>query len=512
MSQDGRQRLLQAIAADDHGDAATLVYENVHHASEVDPASGRCALHEAAAQGRRAILGELLRYVLIHIGPDRGGDTPLLCALRHGHADCARLLLARARAVWPDERHALAGLIDGGLDDAELAQQLFVAGAELRPRQRPDLLGAARARELPALAAWVEQRQHDQQRMQAALAADDVATVAALLDAEQVRINNADREGWSPLARAVEAGALACLDRLAGDGIISEPRLPDGRSVTELAIALHRPELTRLWLARLNYRWQHHRSDSAARRQIESAVDDVAALQRALLGQPCYDHHRNDLLAAACWRGKSAQARWLLAQGGRLDSVAPAVLHGDPELFEALLHAGAEINRRCIGELPVLHLLVLGRGDSAALGRRLLQLGADLGERDRHYGTASEFARQQGRAEIAGLFEGLTELAAFRWQREARAAGIAYVRFYYDKAHGVSFNPNDPEHPLLVGGDYDGAWPMPAAAGIAELQRCGLWPRLDPAVQQLLRRLADGEDFALAEAIRLVSPAQIGRR
>jgi ankyrin repeat protein len=485
------EAMFQAIADDDLDAVRRLLQANMQHACEVDPDNGRSALHAAAAQGRAAILGELMRHVLIHPGVDEQGGTPLLLALRRGHADCAELLLARSGPLHAEDRGAIAALADGGLDRPELAAELLRRGAWLRsPSGRTLGLERAGQQGLDGVVAVIRARLADTGRLFDAIAADDAATIDALLGQQRVSPDTPDAVGWPPLARAVDAGAIAALDALLRHGADLQPRLPDRRSLTVLAIDGGRPAVTRRLLARLNAQWQDLDALPRLREAIEA--DDVHGAAAAATG--LQGTQLDAALRAAAWLGRHTIAMKLLALGGHLPGVAPAVLWGDRELLDALLARGAAVNEPGRDGLPVLQLLALGVGDAAAIGSRLLELGADPAR-------AAAFADAQGRGELAAQLRAMADVAPFRWQREARARRITQVVFTMDKADGVIFNPTDPDHPLLVGGDYDGPRPMTASRGLWEMQGSGLFDRLPAAQRQIIEKLAAGEDFGIDEAL-----------
>lgn len=502
--------MLKAIEDNDVAAARELVYQNVHNAGDLGLANQRSARHEAAARGRSEILAVLLHYDRTRPGPDQNGDTPLLLALEAGHIDCARLMLQIQPQLWGPDQAAVQRLIRGGNDQPELALELYRRGVPLRfGRQRDTGLEQADSAGLQGLCDLILARLQAQQSLMVAARSDDVDTLRRLLEDGSAAANDVDAQGWPALAHALEAGALRSIDALAGHQARTQETLPGGNTLLDVALKTGRLEVARRLVAHCNYSWR----DPPAADRLRAAIDGPDDHPQAAAGlSPAVRGSANLLttyLAAAAWRGKSAIASALLRQGARLPSLAPAVMWGDPQLLHALQAAGARANAAGRDGLPVLHLLAIGCGDASAVAESLLQMGVDLEQRHRHYGDAIEFAQTLERQDIVALLSSLGSLAAYTWQREARAAGIDRIIFFMSKAHGLILNPNDALQPLEVGGDYDGTYPAEAAQGLAELQRCGLWPRLAPAQRAIVEKLASGQDFPLSEILAAVSEQQV---
>ncbi|MBD8525360.1 ankyrin repeat domain-containing protein [Pseudomarimonas arenosa] len=506
-----RSEMFDAITRDDVARVAELAYQNVHNAAQADRETGRTALHEAAAQGRCAVLAELMRYVLSHTGKDNSGDTVLSLALRGGHFDCVELVLARTQQLWPDDRNAVMALIEGGHDRADIALALYERGARLvQPDGRVPALEAADARGLKGIVEVIRARMHGEDDLVGAVEADDVGAIGRLLDSQRAKIHEVDGEGWPILARAIAARAQRAIDFLLERGASPDAWLPDRRDLTSLALTTG-IDTARYWVA-------HSNRHSCARNvpvELHRAchVSDLSAQAEAKLID-VYGVSRQQLLQAAAWGGNLVLVKRLLNQGVQPQSVAPAVLRADSELLDALVKQGAAVNASGRDGLPVLHLLALAESesDAIAIAPRLAELGADLTARHRVHGDAIDFAKRLGRVQLAERLRLLSDVARCRWQREARQRGIVRIRFYYDKADGVCFAPNNPDAPLEVGGDYDGAYPTSASSGLMQIEGSGLINRLSPGQRKVIEKLARGEDFGIDEVLATVTERQVEYR
>ena len=219
-------------------------------------------------------------------------------------------------------------------------------------------------------------------------------------------------------------------------------------------------------------------------------------------------------LQAAAWGGNSVLVRRLSEQQAKAITAAPAALWADAELLDALLECGGAVNLCGRDGLPTLHLLALAESEqeAVALAPRLAKLGADATDQHKSHGDAIEFALQLDRPVLAKQLRALKGVAKFRWQREARERGIVRIKFYYNKADGLCFAPGNPDRPLEVGGDYNGAYPTSAVGGLAEIEKTGLIRELHPQQQALIRKLARGEDFSIDEVLATVSESQVEYR
>ena len=507
-----RAEMFAAISDDDPARVAELAHQNVHHAASPDPDTGLTPLHHAAALGRTAALAELMRYVLTYLGPDREGHTVLGLALRGGHFDCVDLILPRMPELYPADRDAVIELIHGRSDRADVALALYQRNARLRAAGgTTPALGAAQRAGLDAVAGVILQRIEDQQVLVDACQAGDVELIGRLVKEKRVNLNEADAQGWPILARAIAAQAEASIECLLCLGAPMGVHLPDRRDLSCLAIDQGR-EIARFWLIQSNV----HHAGGGLQAEVLKGLARPKPLGSHIDGliRRLSDHHRTRLLAAAAWGGHRGLVDRLRRAGVRTHSCAAAALWADSALLDALLAAGAAVNATGQDQLPPMHLLSLAEHESAAveLSQRLAELGADTLYPHRVHGTAIAFAQRMQCGRLADSLARLQDVGKFRWQREARARGIQRIRFYYDKSDGVCFAPNNPDAPLEVGGDYDGAYPSGAAQGLAAIKSSGLFDRLTPSQRKLLIKLARGEDFGIDEALSVVSERQVEYR
>ncbi len=100
-----------------------------------------------------------------------------------------------------------------------------------------------------------------------------------------------------------------------------------------------------------------------------------------------------------------------------------------------------------------------------------------------------------------------------RHMQQTRARGINRYVFFLTRAHGVGFDPNDLERPILWEGDYVGfGWPFSAAEALQLWQRdIAPHPEARAATAwfvPFMEKLAAGEDFDLDEMERLAPRLQ----
>ncbi len=248
--------LFAAIATNDLTALERAVHHNLHSACETDADSGRSALHEAAALGRAQALVILLRYLRGHPGLDRSGATPLLLALRGGHLEAARSILSHQAACWGVQGGCLEALVATGVDAVDLAREMFQRGLPLRQCAGPvAALASAEQQGLTQIAALLRLRLDALTQLLKAVRANDTATVRDLCTNTRVLPNDLDEAGWPPLARAIEAGAIAAFDALVDAGASLDHRLPDGTDLLQLALAADQPALARRWVLRSNPEW-----------------------------------------------------------------------------------------------------------------------------------------------------------------------------------------------------------------------------------------------------------------
>ncbi len=197
----------------------------------------------------------------------------------------------------------------------------------------------------------------------------------------------------APAPAAETAGRVAAIPAVAADGTYSAPGAPAAEAPA----------------AKTN-----ESSEVAAARV---AADRIAAERAAALRDPELDRRSAPLHAAIAGRDR-ARVRDLLASGlpvegrdayGRTALMA-AVASGDPQLAEALVGAGADVNARTVGLpgdalgtdagsegviTPLIAAIETGDADIVTL---LLASGADLAAPDEL--TPLQFAAQQGDAEV----------------------------------------------------------------------------------------------------------------
>jgi hypothetical protein len=112
-----------------------------------------------------------------------------------------------------------------------------------------------------------------------------------------------------------------------------------------------------------------------------------------------YDQHRKDsALTRAIGKGELGQVRWLLRAGVDVNGPGPvsfalytAATYANPAILDALVAAGADVNRRSAGrEMTPLHI-ASERGHEGAV-RALLNAKADVDARDYQQATPLDMA------------------------------------------------------------------------------------------------------------------------
>ncbi|MCZ2816551.1 ankyrin repeat domain-containing protein [Modestobacter sp. VKM Ac-2984] len=202
-------------------------------------------------------------------------------------------------------------------------------------------------------------------------------------------------DGWTPLHLAVAAGHARMVTALVAAGADTGARTEDGRTPLHLALA-HTPHLVEVL------------------RELGTPVDAASAaflgeletLSRALdEGTPLTDPDTDvDLLSWAAAGGRPDAVALLLRRGAAPGpALHPAAAAGAPAVVQALLDAGADVDRRdpATGR-TALHAAVAGSGHAAVAGpgheapavvRLLLDAGADVDATTHDGASALDIAR-----------------------------------------------------------------------------------------------------------------------
>ncbi len=321
----------------------------------------RTALHVAAAQGKAAVAGVLLRYGADVSARDAGDNaTPLHWAAGEGHLEVARLLVEHGADVNAcddmHERGPLGWAVCLGGEHPEMAEFLLGAGAQpdifaAIALNRTDLVRTQESGDPSVLSAQMSLCEEFRQPVHFAVIKDRPEMLELLIELG-ADLSAATPSGRTPLCIAVEAGKSGLVERILAQGV--EVDLLS-------AIAMGNDERTCELL------------DHA----ISPALRDQALL-------------------AAADRGQAAVVERLLADGARVDAIGVCDwMRGVTPLIAAayrkhtaicglLLERGASATHQdeYPGATP-LHYAAWN-GDQQ-LGALLLDRGADLHQKDRLY-------------------------------------------------------------------------------------------------------------------------------
>lgn len=172
-------------------------------------------------------------------------------------------------------------------------------------------------------------------------------------------------------------------------------------------------------------------------------------------------------------------------------------------LTQALVEAGARINRRFAAEEPPVHLAIRAPHNWRETAQVLVEACCDLNARDTGTRTPADLARELGRDELAAALDQQKGTIGPRWFREAQKRGTPPYVFHLDDDVGFGFDPSDVQTPLRTGGEAEEfGWPNTPAQGLEyfeqnrELRWALEWLR------PFLDRLVEGEDFSLDELER----------
>jgi ankyrin repeat protein len=466
-------------------------------------------LKHAAEAGALGIVALLLGRGAQATGMEGYGVGPsvLRFAIQRGRPRVIDLLLDPAREVRPAELSlTIEALVEGTADDVALVRRLLERGATVDATRRSEVLSEARSRGHRELVAELTRVFDADAALIRAAAADDVEDARGAL-AQGARVEHRDAEpGWTPLRHAAAAGAASAVDVLLehGASVWSGTRADPEDSVVEGAVRAGQVNTVRRLLSAggaMPVDW---------RDRLALAVAGLAGDRHDLLQEILSHPHGSsgsgglDLAEAileAGRRGNSEVGRRLIGLSCRLPELAELVATGCAALVAPMIEAGARRNPQW-AEHPPLHVAV-GLDDPEPMVRELLRRGADVTLLDRRGATAAERARELGRADLVGLLTSPELQGGPTWHREALARGIRGYRFYYTKALGLGFDPNDVERPIRVGGDYMGyGYELTAAQGLEEWRRD--FEGTDAGRETrwflpFLEKLAAGVDFSLDE-------------
>jgi ankyrin repeat protein/GNAT superfamily N-acetyltransferase len=312
--------LIGLCFAGDRDGAQRLAAEHPERAARVRDEFGE-ALHQAAAEGRRAAVEILLELGVRKDRPGQMGGTPLHHAAWWGHGDVVEELLARgsdplARADhdatplgWTAHGsfHCPGPVAGGGTDHLRIAEMLVAEGAEVTA----DMVHEA----APELAEWLE-HQHAEART----------------------------SEYAELEHAAHAAYLAALpgDRIeAGDGFAVRTGLASNSENGVVADDADVDAVT-AWLDGAPARWLvgpdsdlHDRLVAAGWSPERTAVVMGARLADLRLGapegEPAGPEEHAEVLRAAGWDVAAAgpQARFVARRGGRAVGAVSTFAHDD---------------------------------------------------------------------------------------------------------------------------------------------------------------------------------------
>jgi len=207
----------------------------------------------------------------------------------------------------------------------------------------------------------------------------DAGALESLLDAHPELVNAVDERGSTPLHLAADAGSTEALILLIERGAGLEARDADGDTPLHWAAYAGRADVVAVL--------------------IESGAEIDAA-----------DTQRKTPLHYAAMRGHLEVAEALLNAGAEVSAAAVrdetplhvAALRSRPELVRLLVAHGADIERSNDYGRPALLLVARETGD-VETARVLIELGADVGARDRSDWDALSFCAWRGFKELSEL-------------------------------------------------------------------------------------------------------------
>lgn len=360
-----------------------------------------------------------------------------------------------------------------------------------------------------------EQARARLRRVRDAAAAGDVDAVRERLRTGVVLDLFLDLDG-GPLAGASTHGHLEVVRALLDLGDRADASVGAGTVLSE-AVRLGHLEIVRELLARGAVQRSEPDADvTPLTHACRSERDDVELVELLLRhgARPGVVPGDRRALLEALRRGHERQAIALVEAGADL------VMRGHPRrplglacevgaeaAVEALLAARAPVDEPdADGRTALRHAVAAG---SSAIVTRLLAAGASPERADRSGDTPRSAARRRGDPALVALLEDPARRGP-RWIREAARRGILELRFCYTKAFGLGLSPADVDRPVVIGGDYMGAHPVPPG-GLHETDRADIRAMGLEAMLPIFERMAAGEEVGLDEILASAGPSVTAR-
>jgi ankyrin repeat protein len=241
----------------------------------------------------------------------------------------------------------------------------------------------------------------------------DVEAVRVRLEKDPKLIHSRDKDGYTMLHRAAQAGHQRLVELLIAKGAPVDERSHDGNALTPLHLAAsenHIDSVTLLlekgadidargkgercggWNALVFACWNNHKD------MVELLIRKGAIMQPEALWFAVYGGHKDIV-------------ELLLAKGAEVNpagSWPPSPLHiaverGRLEIVQLLLQHGADVNRGTHSKRKPLHGIIYWKRDHKEITRLLLAYGAEVNAIDSYRETALHKAAQNGWTGTAAL-------------------------------------------------------------------------------------------------------------
>ncbi len=243
----------------------------------------------------------------------------------------------------------------------------------------------------------------------------DVEAVRVRLEKDPGLIRSRDKDGYTILHRAAQAGHLQLVELLIAKGAPVDIRSHDGNNRTPLHLAASENQIDTVtlllekgadidargkgkgeryggWNALTFAAWNNHKG------MVELLIRKGAAVKTIALWHAVY-------------RGHKDIAELLLANGAVVDRPGRktwgplhiAVETGRPEMVQLLLEHGADVNRKSYGKSTPLHALIFWKRDYKEITQLLLAHGAEVNAANAYLETPLHFAARYGFTGTAAL-------------------------------------------------------------------------------------------------------------
>ena len=298
--------------------------------------------------------------------------------------------------------------------------------------------------------------------------------VAALLIANNAKLNARDADGWTPLHLAAQHNAAAAVKLLIDNDADVDAKRWGGLAVLYADLGWNPSQIGgMLWTEKLRkirikfalkfIKWEEKLADESTPLYAALTNNALEAAELLIAGEAnvnAWDNVRSQtLLHWAADSGAAEHVRLLLSGGAKVNTrdksgwapLHAAVARGAAEIVKLLLQAKADVNARMKGGWAPLHLAAVR--DSAKTVELLLTLRADtdVNARDEEGRTPLHLAVEEGKAEIVRLLLTLRAETAVNARDQnsraplhlaARRSGVEIIRLLLDRGADVDAQDN----------------------------------------------------------------------